>query len=62
MRLIEADHPMFARPVVRWLTAVLPLIWAGLELAAGNTGWAVMFGLAGAVAVYELIIVGPSGK
>lgn len=62
MRFIDADHPMFARPVVRWLTAVLPLIWAAVELASGNPGWAILFGAAGAYAVYELIIVGPSDK
>lgn len=58
--LIDANHPFF-RPVWRrWITAVLPLAWAGVEVASGSTGWAIIFGAAGAYAFWALIVKGPS--
>ena len=58
--LIDADHPFF-RPVWRrWVTAVLPLVWAGVEVATGSAGWAMLFGAAGAYAFWVLIVKGPS--
>jgi hypothetical protein len=38
------------------LTAVLPILWGGVELATGNPGWALIFAGAGAYAGWELIV------
>lgn len=62
MRFIDPDHPFFNRAWVRWTTAVAPLAWAGVELSMGSPGWAILFGAAGALAFWQLIIVGPSDK
>lgn len=56
---LDANHPMFRRPWVRWVTALVPLAWAGFELWMGNGLWAVLFGAAGAYAFWVLIVKGP---
>ncbi|PLL11494.1 hypothetical protein C0V75_15825 [Tabrizicola sp. TH137] len=56
---LDANHPMFRRAWVRWLTAGVPLVWAGFELWLGNPLWAVLFGAAGAYAFWVLIVKGP---
>lgn len=56
MKLLDPDHPMFRRAWVRWATALVPLAWAAVELATGNPGWALMFGAAGAYALWVLVI------
>jgi hypothetical protein len=50
---------MFRKAWVRWATALIPLGWGGLELSWGNTGWAFLFGAAGAYAFWALIVKGP---
>lgn len=62
MRFLDPDHPFFAKPLVRWLTTVLPLGWAGFEFVSGSPGWGILFAAAGAYAGYMLLIVGPSDK
>jgi hypothetical protein len=59
MKLLDRNHPFFARPWVRWATALLPLAWAGLELLWGNPGWALMFVAAGGWALWELVLRRP---
>lgn len=59
MKFLDRNHPMFRKPVLRWLTAGLPLAWGGVELWLGNTGWGALFGAAGAYAFWELIVKGP---
>ncbi|MFN0116101.1 MAG: hypothetical protein ACKVPY_15640 [Paracoccaceae bacterium] len=60
MRLIDPDHPFF-RPVwARWVTTILPLLWAGFEFWNGSPGWAAIFGAAGIYVGYALLIVGPT--
>lgn len=59
-RLVDADHPFFARAWVRWAAALAPLAWAALELWWGNPGWAAIFGGLGAWAFWALIVRGPS--
>jgi hypothetical protein len=59
VKFLDRNHPMFRRAWLRWTTAVVPLVWAGVELLLGNPGWAVLFGAAGAYAFWELIVKGP---
>ena len=59
-RLLDADHPFFRQAWRRWATALVPLCWGVMELATGSPGWAVMFGAAGAYALWVLVIKGPS--
>ncbi|PZR00080.1 MAG: hypothetical protein DI533_05595 [Cereibacter sphaeroides] len=59
MQFLDPNHPFFARPWVRWATAIAPLAWAAVELYSGNPGWAILFGAAGAYAFWMLIIKGP---
>ena len=56
---LDANHPMFRKPWVRWVTALVPLAWGGLELSWGNAGWAFLFCGAGAYAFWALILKGP---
>jgi hypothetical protein len=59
MQFLDPNHPFF-RPVWRrWATGLLPLIWGGVELFTGNPGWAILFGGAGAYALYMLVLKGP---
>jgi hypothetical protein len=61
MKLLDPDHPFF-RPVWRrWATVLIPLIWAGVELASGSPGWAMLFGAAGAYAAWVLLLQRPGG-
>ncbi|HEX9859263.1 MAG TPA: hypothetical protein VGA75_12970 [Paracoccaceae bacterium] len=62
MKLLDPDHPFFKPVWRRWATGLLPLAWAGVEVVSGNPGWAVLFGLAGGYAIYELIVKGPSNS
>ena len=52
---LDPNHPMFAKPWVRWLTCLVPLAWAGFELWLGDPMWALLFGAAGGYAFYTLI-------
>lgn len=56
MRLLDPDHPMFRRAWVRWATVLVPGLWALMELASGNPGWAILFGAAAAYAAWELFL------
>lgn len=57
--LLDANHPFFAPVWRRWVTAIFPVVWAGVEFYAGNSGWAVIFAAAGVWAYWELIYKGP---
>jgi len=56
MKLIDPDHPFFKPVWRRWVTGLVPLAWAGVELYTGNPGWALAFGAAGAYALWVLIL------
>ena len=59
MKLIDPHHP-FYRPL--WRRIAIPaacLGWAGVELSAGATGWALLFGAAGAYAAWVLLLTWP---
>jgi len=59
MQFLDPKHPFFASKWRRWATCVLPLGWAAFEVVGGNPGWALLFGAAGAFAVYKLILTFP---
>ena len=59
MKLLDPDHPFFAKPWRRWVTALVPMAWGVAELSFGNPGWALMFGAAGAYALWILILKKP---
>lgn len=59
-KFLDPDHPFF-RPVWRrWATALVPLIWSLVEIATGNTLWALLFGAVGVYAFWMLIVKGPT--
>ena len=60
MRLIDPNHPFFARVWVRWVSALVPVVWGVLEFVwIGNPMWGVLFLALGAFAFWELVIRGP---
>ncbi|MCR8722681.1 hypothetical protein [Frigidibacter sp. ROC022] len=56
MKLIDPDHPFFARPWARWGTVLVPAIWAVAELFYGSPGWALLSGAAAVYAFWILIL------
>jgi len=56
MKFLDRNDPFFRKMWVRVVTVALPLGWGAVELATGNPGWALMFGAAGAWALYELFL------
>ncbi len=56
MKLLDPQHPFFRNPWARWLTTLVPLAWAGVEIWLGNPAWAVLFGAAGLYAGWLLIL------
>lgn len=52
---LDADHPMFAKPWVRWVTTLVPLAWACVEFWRGDPFWGMLFAAAGGYAGWVLI-------
>lgn len=61
MKLLDPDHPFFAKAWVRWLTVLVPGLWAAFELYTGNIGWAILFGAASAYPAWVLFLKPPQG-
>ena len=59
-KFLDPNHPFFRPARRRWLTALFPLAWAIVEIATGNTLWALLFGAVGIYAFWVLIVKGPS--
>ena len=59
-KFLDPNHPFFKPVWRRGLTALVPLAWAIVEIATGNTLWAVLFGAVGVYAFWVLIVKGPS--
>ncbi len=54
--MFDFTHPFF-RPIwVRVLVVALALGWALFEVVTGSPGWAIIFGVIGAVALWSLFI------
>ena len=53
-KFLDADHPMFAKLWVRWVTVLVPTAWAIFE--ASSEAWIWAFGFAG-LAVYAFVIL-----
>lgn len=62
MTFLDPNHPFFAKAWVRWVSAVFPLVWAGVEFLLDSPGWAMVFGALGVYAFYILIIKGPDQR
>jgi len=60
MALLDPNDPFFQPRWRRWATVLLPSVWALVEVWNGNPGWAIIFGAAGAYALYQLILKGPA--
>lgn len=53
---LDPNHPMFARPWVRWLVTLAPLAWAVFEFVAGDPFWGILFAATGLYAGKVLIL------
>jgi hypothetical protein len=57
MKFLDPDDPFFRSPVVRWLTVLIPVSWAGVEFfVMGAPVWAALFLGAGGYAAYMLFL------
>lgn len=56
MALLDRNHPFFQPMWRRVATVAVPIIWAGVEMASGAPGWAILFFAAGAWAGWELFL------
>lgn len=54
MKFLDPNDPFFARAWVRWVTVVLPLVWAGVEFWQAQPIWGAMFLAAGLYAGWQL--------
>jgi hypothetical protein len=60
-KFLDADHPMFARPWVRWATVLVPAAWAVFEALSESWLWVAVFGGLAVYAFFVLIVKGPTG-
>ena len=58
-KFLDADHSFFAPVWRRWITILVPAIWAVVEFSMDSPGWGVLFAALAAYAFWELIIKGP---
>ncbi len=59
-RFLDPNDPFFAPVWRRWVTALGPLIWAGIEMFMFDAaGWAAAFAAVGLYALWVLIVKGP---
>lgn len=54
MKFLDPNDPFFAKPWVRWVTVLLPLGWAAVELWQGSPFWGMLFLAAGLYAGWQL--------
>lgn len=58
-KFIDANHPFFANPLVRWVSALAPVAWAVVEFVNDSPAWGMIFAALGALAFWVLIVRGP---
>ena len=56
MQLLDPRHPFFAKPIRRWLTALLPILWGIVEIMLDSPGWGMVFLAAGLYALWVLVL------
>ncbi len=57
MKFLDPNDPFFAKPWVRWATAVLPVCWGLFELLwVGSAMWGGLFIAVGVYAGWVLIL------
>lgn len=56
MKLLDNKHPFFSRPIVRWITVAVPLVWAGVEFVNEEPIWGLVFALIAAYAAWGLLV------
>lgn len=61
-KFLDANHPMFRRPWVRWVTGLLPIGWGVFELTLNEPFWGLIFIAAGGYALWELVYKGPDAE
>jgi len=54
MKFLDPNDPFFARAWVRWVTVLLPIGWALVELWQGSPFWGILFLAAGLYAGWQL--------
>ena len=54
MKFLDPNDPFFRSPLVRWITVLLPLVWAGVEFWHASPMWGVLFLAAGLYAGWQL--------
>jgi hypothetical protein len=59
MAFLNPNDPFFRSPVVRWVSVLIPLGWAAVELWLEEPFWAILFGALGVYAGWVLIVKGP---
>lgn len=54
MKFLDPNDPFFAQAWVRWVTVLLPLLWAGVEFWNASPMWGMIFLAAGLYAGWQL--------
>jgi hypothetical protein len=54
MKFLDPNDPFFAKPWVRWVTVLLPLMWAGVEFWLSSPFWGILFLAIGLYAGWQL--------
>jgi len=60
--MFDLQSPLLRPLWLRVLISTLALGWAGVELATGSVGWAIIFGAAGAWCVWQFFVVWDPSK
>lgn len=55
--MFDLQHPFFRPLWIRIVVVAICLGWAGLELATGNPGWALLFAAAGVWCIYQFFVI-----
>ena len=53
-KILDPDHPFFDKPLTRWLTTILPILWSLVEFWMNEPIWGLAFLAIGVFAGYML--------